>query len=99
SCTLHESVKTVVGPVRVHVRGNPELVEYEALTTFSAGDPAELKSAGEVNSTAAKLHRAEAVPLNVVLAHEPRGLFIGLFIICMYGGASNPLHSQRSRVL
>jgi hypothetical protein len=78
-------VEKIVGPVRVHVRANPELVKYEALATFSAGDPAELKSAGEVNTTATKLYEDEAVPQNVVLVHEQQGWFIGFFSICMYG--------------
>ena len=80
-------VETVVGPVRVHVRGDPELVGYSALSTFSSGDPAELGSAGEVNKTAAKLYRSEAVPQNVLLAHEQNGWFIGFVSICMYGRA------------
>jgi hypothetical protein len=78
-------VETIVGPVRVHVLGDPELVRHRGLATFSAGDPAELQSAREVNTTAAKLYRNEAVPQNVLLAHEPQGWFIGFFSICMYG--------------
>jgi|SRR5271165_2742541 len=74
-------LEKVWGPVRVHVRANPELVKYEAFVTFSAG---ELESACEVNTTATKLHRSEAVPQNVVLAHE-HGWLIGFCSICMYG--------------
>jgi hypothetical protein len=78
-------VRKVVEPVRVHVRAGPELKGYSALTAFSSGDPAELESAREVNTTAAKLYKSEAVPQNVVLAHEQQGWFMGFFSICMYG--------------
>jgi hypothetical protein len=78
-------VERIVGPVRVQVRGNPELAGYSPLSTFSSGDPAELESAREVNTTAARLFRREAVPQNVVLAHEPWGWLIGFISICMYG--------------
>lgn len=81
-------VKKVIDPIRVHVRASPELKGYSALKTFSSGDPAELKSAGEVNGTATKIYKSEAVPQNVVLAYEQRGWFIGFLSICMYGRES-----------
>jgi hypothetical protein len=78
-------VETIVGPIRVQVLGDPELRGYSALSTFSSGDPAELESAREVNTTATRLYRNEAVPQNVLLAHEQPDWLIGFFSICMYG--------------